>query len=151
MIDGVRIKKLRVIPDDRGRVMEILRADDEIFVKFDQVYMTTVYPGVVKAWHYHKKQTDSFTAVQGTVKLALYDPREKSPTKGEVNEFYIGVHNPVLVQIPPRVYHGFAAVGTEEAMVINVPSEPYNRDEPDEFRLDAHTPEIPYTWEVKDR
>jgi len=151
MIHGVNTKTLRVIPDDRGRVMEILRADDDLFIKFGQVYMTTVYPGVVKAWHYHKKQTDNFAVVAGMVKLALYDAREDSPTKNEVNEFCIGVHNPLLVQIPPRVYHGFMAVGTTEAIVINTPTEPYNRREPDEHRLDAHSPDIPYDWKVKDR
>ncbi|MCJ7832051.1 MAG: dTDP-4-dehydrorhamnose 3,5-epimerase, partial [Actinobacteria bacterium] len=35
-IDGVLTKSLRVIPDERGRLMEILRADDEIFGKFGQ-------------------------------------------------------------------------------------------------------------------
>jgi len=67
MIDGVKTKKLRVIPDDRGRLMEILRADDEVFIKFGQVYATTVYPGVVKAWHYHKKQVDNIAVVAGMV------------------------------------------------------------------------------------
>ena len=61
MIDGVKVKKLKVIPDERGWLMEILRCDDEIYKEFGQVYMTTAYPGVVKAWHFHKKQTDNFT------------------------------------------------------------------------------------------
>ena len=100
MIEGVKTKVLKVIPDERGRVMEILRADDELFLKFGQVYITTTYPQVVKAWHYHKVQTDHIVAVQGMIKLVLYDPRENSPTKGEVNEFFIGVHNPLLVQVP---------------------------------------------------
>ena len=151
MIQGVKTKPLRVIPDDRGRLMEILRADDELFIKFGQVYTTVVYPGVVKAWHYHKLQTDNFSVVQGMIKLALYDPREKSPTKGEVNEFYIGIHNPMLVQIPPGVYHGFTAVGQQEAIAVNIPTEPYNRKEPDEHRADAHSPDIPYDWATKDR
>ena len=151
MIHGVNTKALRVIPDDRGRVMEILRADDDLFIKFGQVYMTTVYPGTVKAWHYHKKQTDNFAVVAGMVKLALYDARDDSPTKNEVNEFHIGVHNPLLVQIPPGVYHGFMAIGQQEAVVINTPTEPYSRQEPDEHHVDAHTPDIPYHWAVKDR
>jgi len=60
MIEGVRLKELKPIPDERGRVMEILRADDELFEKFGQVYMTTAYPGVVKAWHYHKLQIETW-------------------------------------------------------------------------------------------
>ena len=89
MIDGVEVKELRVIPDERGSLMEILRKDDEIFQQFGQVYMTTTYPNVVKAWHYHKIQTDNVTVVKGMLKLVLYDPREGSPTKGEINEFFL--------------------------------------------------------------
>src|SRR3990170_5785700 len=100
MIDGVKIKKLKVIPDERGRLMEMLRSDDDLFIKFGQVYMTTAYPGVVKAWHFHKKQTDHFVCVRGMMKVVLYDSREGSPTRGEVNEFFMGDHNPILVQIP---------------------------------------------------
>ncbi len=150
MIDGVKIKQLRVIPDQRGRLMEILRADDDLFVKFGQVYMTTTYPGVVKAWHLHKKQTDNVVCVQGMIKLALYDPREGSPTYKEVNELYLGIHNPLLVQIPRGVYHGWMCVSSEETIVVNVPTEVYDREDPDEFRLDPHQNDIPYDWRRRD-
>lgn len=151
MIDGVSVKKLKVIPDERGRVMEILRADDDIFRKFGQVYMTTAYPGVVKGWHYHKTQADYFTCVAGMMKLVLYDSRPGSSTKGEVNEFFLGVDNPSLVVIPPGVLHGFKCISETEAMVINCPTEPYNPKTPDEFRVDAHSKDIPYDWARKDR
>ncbi|MGD8537390.1 MAG: dTDP-4-dehydrorhamnose 3,5-epimerase family protein [Candidatus Aminicenantes bacterium] len=150
MIEGVKIKQLRVIPDQRGRLMEILRADDDLFEAFGQVYMTTTYPGVVKAWHLHKKQKDNVACVQGMIKLALYDPREESPTYKEVNEFYLGTHNPLLVQLPAGVYHGWMCVSSDEAIVINVPTEVYNRKDPDEFRLDPHTNDIPYDWRRRD-
>ena len=107
MIDGVRTKQQRVIPDERGRLAELLRCDEDAFDKFGQVYMTTAYPGVTKAWHFHKIQTDNFSVVRGMMKIVLYDDREDSPTNGEVNEFFVGDHNPMLVQIPPGVYHGF--------------------------------------------
>ncbi|HEV2386409.1 MAG TPA: dTDP-4-dehydrorhamnose 3,5-epimerase family protein [Candidatus Acidoferrales bacterium] len=151
MIHGVRTKTLRAIPDERGRLMEILRADDEIFLKFGQVYMTTAYPGVVKAWHYHQRQIDHFAVVQGTIKLALYDRREDSPTRGEVNEYFLGTHNPQLVQIPALVLHGFKCVGSEEAIVVNCTTEPYNRANPDEFRIDPASGEVPYDWALKMR
>ena len=150
MIDGVKVTPLKVLPDERGRLMEIMRCDDDVFEKFGQVYMTTAYPGVVKAWHYHKIQSDHFSVVKGMMKLALYDDRDGSPTRGEVNEFFLGVHNPILVKIPKGVYHGFKAIGVEEAVVINVPTEPYNREQPDEYRLDAHDNDIPYDWAQKD-
>src|ERR1043166_560457 len=101
VINGTKVKKLNVIPDERGRLTEILRSDDsEFFTKFGQVYVSTTYPNVVKAWHYHKVQIDNFVCVAGMVKLVLYDSREESPTKGEINEFYLGVHNPIMVQVP---------------------------------------------------
>ncbi len=150
MIDGVKTKKLKVIPDERGRLMEILRSDESLFEKFGQVYMTTTYPGVVKAWHKHLKQTDNVACIRGMIKLALYDPREESPTFKEVNQFYLGVHNSLLVQIPANVYHGWMCVSQEEAMIINIPTEVYNYDQPDEQRLDPHDNDIPYEWKRKD-
>jgi len=137
MIRGVRVKPLRVIPDDRGRLMEILRSDDDLFIRFGQLYMTTAYPGVVKGWHYHKKQVDHFAVVRGMIKLVLIDRREDSSTRDEVNEFFLGQYSPQLVQVPALVLHGFKCVGTEEAIVLNCPTELYNYKEPDEFRLES--------------
>lgn len=150
MIEGVRVKKLKVIPDARGRLMEMLRADDDLFTRFGQVYLTTAYPGVVKGWHYHKKQTDNMIVVQGMMKIVIYDNREGSSTKGEINEFFMGIHNPLLLQIPPLVLHGFKCISKEEAMVINCPTETYNYEDPDEFRIDPHKNDIPYEWEKVD-
>lgn len=150
MIEGVKIKKLKVIPDERGRLMEMLRADDELFIKFGQVYLTTAYPGVVKGWHYHKKQTDNMVIVKGMMKVVLYDKREGSSTKSEINEFFMGIHNPILLQIPPLVFHGFKCISEEEAMVINCPTETYDYEDPDEFRIDPHKNDIPYDWERED-
>ena len=146
MIDGVKIKKLKIIPDDRGRLMEILRSDDGIFKKFGQVYMTTAFPGVVKAWHYHKKQNDNFTCVHGKMRLALYDARPESPTYKEVNDFVISLETPMVVHIPKNVYHGFKCVSDIEALVINTVTFPYNYKNPDEYRLDAYDNDIPYDW-----
>jgi dTDP-4-dehydrorhamnose 3,5-epimerase len=151
MIDGVRVTRLKPIPDERGRLMEMFRSDEDDFEKFGQVYLTTAWPGVVKAWHYHRKQTDNFVCVQGMMKVALYDPREDSPTKGETAEFFMGAWNPIRLRIPAGVYHGFKCISTGEAMIVNVPTEPYNHDQPDEYRLPAHTDEIPYDWGRQDR
>jgi dTDP-4-dehydrorhamnose 3,5-epimerase len=150
MIDGVELKKLKVIPDERGRLMEILRRDDAVFQKFGQVYMTTTYPGVVKAWHLHKIQTDYVACLSGMIKLALYDSRESSPTKGQVDQFYLGVHQPLLVRIPSGVYHGWMCISENEAIIINIPSEVFNYEQPDEHRLDPHKNDIPYSWDRKD-
>jgi dTDP-4-dehydrorhamnose 3,5-epimerase len=146
MIEGVVTKKLKVIPDERGWLMEILRNDDDLFKKFGQVYLTTAYPDVVKAWHMHKIQTDNFTCVYGTMKVVLYDDRKNSKTKGEINEFSIGEKNPMLISVPPYVYHGFKAIGTKTAYFLSVPTEPYNYKKPDEYRLPPDTDKIPYDW-----
>lgn len=150
MIEGVKVKRLKVIPDERGLLMEILRDDDEFFQKFGQVYLSVVYPGVVKGWHYHKRQTDHFAFVKGTAKVVLYDSREKSATRGEVNEFFMGEHNPILLVIPPFVLHGMKGVGVEPAYLINTPTEHYVYDQPDEFRVAPDDPSVPYDWSRKD-
>ena len=151
MIDGVVVKKLKVIPDERGYLMEMLRADDPFFRKFGQVYLTVAYPGVVKGWHYHKIQTDHFVAVSGMVKVVLYDQRKDSKTFGEVNEFFMGEQNPILLVIPPFVVHGMKGIGTAPGMVVNCPTEVYNYENPDEHKYDPHGDVIPYDWTRKDR
>ena len=145
-IEGVAIKNLTVISDERGWLMEILRNDDEIYQQFGQVYITTAYPGVVKGWHYHKKQTDNFTCVCGMMKVALYDARDSSKTKGDIMELYAGEKNPILISVPPGVYHGFKGIGTETAYFLSVPTFPYNYEEPDEYRLPPDSKDIPYDW-----
>ncbi len=150
LIEGVVIKKLRVIPDERGRLIEVLRSDENDFIKFGQLYVTTAYPGVVKAWHYHKIQYDFFAVIKGMMKIVLYDARENSSTKGLINEFFFGIYNPCLIKIPPLVYHGFKCISEDEAIVVNCPTEVYNYNEPDEYRLDPHKNNIPYDWSRKD-
>ena len=150
LIDGVHTRLMKIIADERGRLAEILRSDSDIFKKFGQVYFTTAYPGVIKAWHYHKIQTDYFFCIKGMAKLVLYDSRKDSPTFKMINEFSTGEDNPLLVVIPPHVYHGFKTISSEESIMINIPTEPYNHANPDEYRLDPHTDQIPFDWAGKD-
>lgn len=146
MIAGAYCRKLNPIRDERGFLVEILRADWENFFGFGQVYITTALPGVVKAWHYHKNQTDNFCVIKGKAKIALYDAREDSPTRGELEEFLVGEDDWMIITIPPLVYHGFKCIGPEEVYLLNVPNRLYNYEEPDEFRLPPDTPEIPFVW-----
>ncbi len=149
MIDGVRIKKLTTIADERGWLFEILRSDDDLFIQFGQVYLTAVYPGVVKAWHCHVEQTDSFTVVSGMVKLVVADLRDGSPTKGEIDEFFVGDQNRILVQIPPGVYHGLKGMGNIPALALNCPDRLFDHAHPDEIRLSFDTDKIIYDWEIR--
>jgi len=149
IIEGVKTKLLRLVPDERGWLMEILRNDDDLFQKFGQVYVSATYPGVVKAWHYHKHQIDNFACVTGMVKLVLVDTRKGSTTEGVVNEFFLGTQRPMLVQVPNLVYHGWKCISSEASAVVNVPTELYHYDDPDEYRLEAHGT-LPYDWARKD-
>lgn len=148
---GVRVKRLCPIPDERGRLMELYRASDDLFVGFAHSYLTTVYPGVVKAWHLHRAQTDTMAVVAGMLKLVIFDEREGSPTLGLVAELFLGEHNPLLVQIPPGLWHGFKGIGAREALVINFPDQPFHPDEPDEHRRPVDDPAVPYTWSLVHR
>ena len=146
VVEGAKIKRLRAIPDQRSRLMEILRSDDGQFQKFGQVYGTSALPGVVKGWHYHRIQFHNLCPLTETVQVALYNSREGSPTYKEVNVFHGGVHNPVPIHVPPLVFQGVDNVGTEEALVLNCPTETYNHDQPDEYRVDPYDNGIPHEW-----
>lgn len=151
MIQNVAIKKLKPIRDERGFLMEILRSDDSLFERFGRCYLTQALPGIVKGWHYHKKQVDHFSCLAGTAKVVLYDAREHSKTWREVNEFILSLESPMLVKVPTYVYHGFTAVGGEPAMLLNLPTELYHYEEPDEHRESPFSGKIPYDWGLADR
>jgi len=136
MINGVKVKNLKIIPDERGRLMEILRVS-ETQVQPQQVYLTTAKEGVVKDkenFHMHKKQTDYFCCILGLIKLVLVDARSSSTTKGEINEFNIGEGNFCLVTIPNNVLHAFKSLKAE-SIVINCIDCEYDKKNPDEFRI----------------
>jgi dTDP-4-dehydrorhamnose 3,5-epimerase len=148
MIEGVVLKPLRVVPDERGHLMEMLRSDDEVFEKIGQVYLTTVFPHVIKAWHLHKKQDDNIVCIKGMIKLVLHDGREGSSTEGELMQIFLGEQKPLLAHVPRGVHHGWKCVSDDEAFVINMPTELYNYEQPDEYRLPFDTDEIPYNWDI---
>ncbi len=149
MIEGVEVKQLTRHADQRGYLMELLRSDDPIFSKFGQCYVSMNYPGVVRAWHWHEKQDDFFVVVKGMIRVGLYDQREGSATKGEVNDFYLGENNTILLKIPVGVVHGYKTIGVEPSLLINFPSVAYDPKEPDEFRLPWNTDQIPHDWDIE--
>lgn len=149
MIHGVKIKPLARIPDERGTVLHMLRCDDPDFERFGETYFSTVYPGVVKGWHIHKRMTLNYAVVSGMIKLVLYDDREDSPTRGEIQEIFMGQDNYVRVTIPPQIWNGFKGIGVEPAIVANCATVPYDPEEID--RLDPLSNRIPYDWGIKHR
>ena len=149
MIHGVTIHPLRQIPDERGRVMHMLRADDPHFERFGEIYFSVVYPGVVKGWHRHQKMTLNYAVVSGMIKLVLYDDRPGSPTRSEVQEIFLGDSNYCLVKIPPLIWNGFKGIGIAPAMVANCATIPHDPAEIE--RLDPLKNNIPYDWSLKQR
>ena len=149
MIDGVIINSLKQIPDERGKVMHMLRDDSEGFVGFGEIYFSCVYPEAIKGWHIHKKMTLNYAVPQGAIKFVLYDDRSESPTKGEVQEFFLGPDNYYLVTVPPMIWTGFKGIGTATAIVANCASIAHDPDEID--RRDPFDPYIPYDWSIQHR
>ena len=151
MIEGVVLKDLVVYKDERGRLFEILRSDDETFNGFGQVYMTVCKPGWVKGWHYHKNQTDIFCVLRGKGKIVLFDRRPNSKTHMAVDEFVMTGEKPQLLIIPSGVVHGFENLSDEEeCWILNVPNKTYNKESPDELRIPLDSDEVPYDgWKGK--
>jgi len=149
-IYGVSEMKLDVHVDERGYLMEILRSDDPNFRKFGQCYVTATYDGAIKGFHLHKEQWDYIVCVHGMVKVFIYDGREDSPTYGTLGEYHIGVRRPRLLIIPPDLWHGWKAYDGL-ALAINVPTELYNYREPDEYRMNPHSPIVDAHWDRVDR
>jgi len=149
MIEGVVIKKLKKIPDERGTILKMQQSSDEEFKGFGEIYFSTVYPGVVKGWHLHEETYLNYVVIKGMIKLVLFDDRENSPTKGEIQEIYIGDQNYCLAQIPPMVWNSFKGIGNTEAIVADLTNLTHKEDRM--RRLDPHENEIiKYDWERKD-
>lgn len=147
LIDGVIIKKLDRIPDERGAVYHMMRADDDIFEKFGEIYFSVVYPGVVKGWHIHERMTLNYAVVKGMIKLVLYDDRIGSKTRGNLMEISTGDLNYLLIKIPPHIWNGFKGIGVEPSIVANCSTLPHD---PNEIkRLDPKSGKIPYDWGLK--
>ncbi len=139
-IEGVFVQELGWYSDQRGSLSVLLRSDQQALSgsDFGQIYVTTVRPGVVKAWHRHKQQVDRMVGLRGQTLLVLIDGREESPSYGTVVEQILGHRHHILVMIPPGVWHGLKCLGEEESMVLNAPSRPYSLEDPDEERAAPH-------------
>ncbi|WP_342305942.1 dTDP-4-dehydrorhamnose 3,5-epimerase family protein [Methanolobus sp. ZRKC5] len=146
MIEGVEVIPLRKIPDERGKIMHMLRVDDKHFEKFGEIYFSMAYPSVIKGWHLHTQMTLNYAVIQGMIKLVLFDQRENSETKGLLQELFIGEDNYCLVKIPPGIANGYKVYGTESAIVANCASHPHDPEEM--IRIDPFSKEMPYNWDL---
>jgi len=147
MIEGVKIIPLRRIPDERGTIYHMLKRTDPHFTRFGEIYFSTIYPGVVKGWHLHKNMTLNYACIHGGVKLAIYDERESSPTRGELMEVFLGPDHYALVVIPPGLWNGFKGMGSEPAIMADCIDIPH--EEVESVRIDPFNNHIPYNWDIK--
>ncbi len=146
MIDGVRIVPLRQIVDERGKIMHMLKATDPHFLGFGEIYFSCAWPGTIKAWHVHRRMTVNNAVLSGRAKLAMYDLRETSPTRGRLQEVFFGEDNYVLVQIPPGIANGYKAYGDRMVILANCATEPHDPQEM--TRIPPFDPAIPYDWSL---
>jgi dTDP-4-dehydrorhamnose 3,5-epimerase len=150
MINGVLISKKDIIPDDRGKIMHIMKSSDEVFTSFGEVYCSTVFPGIVKGWHMHKRMTLNYVVLKGNIKFVLYDGRPESSTYKVLQEFVIGENQYMMITVPPFVWNGFKGIGLDEAFVINFTDIAHEKEEI--VRMDPHNNDlIEYDWSIKDR
>jgi dTDP-4-dehydrorhamnose 3,5-epimerase len=145
VIDGVRIRPAITHPDERGTLTEVF----DLRWQFDDaplvfVYQVTIRPGQSKGWVLHRRHADRSFFSLGAIKVVLYDDREDSPTRGQLNEFVFGTERRVLLYIPSGVWHALKNVGTEDALFINCPTEAYRHDDPDKWILPDDNDLIPY-------
>jgi dTDP-4-dehydrorhamnose 3,5-epimerase len=146
-IAGVRVVPLRKFADERGVIMHMLRSDSPHFERFGEIYFSSIYPSVIKAWHLHSRMTINYAVPIGTVKLVMFDSRADSPTMGRLLELFVGESNYCLVTIPPGVWNGFKGVGATTALVANCATIPHD---PSEItRCDPFSNTIPYDWALK--
>ena len=144
MIPGVIITPLKQIPDERGKVMHMLKRTDPHFGGFGEIYFSIVNPGAIKAWKKHLQMTLNLAVIQGSAKLVIYDDREAGQPHGQFQEIIFGPDNYVLVTVPPGVWTGFTSAGSQPALLANCASLPHDPNEV--VRKAADDSDIPYQW-----
>lgn len=136
-IEGLRVLPLKVIKDDRGAVMHMLRSDSPLFKSFGEIYFSIVNPGITKGWKKHKVMEQNFVVPQGNMKFVFIDDRDSSTTKNNRLEITIGIDNYQLIQVPSNIWYSFSAVGTMPAMIANCATIPHDPNESETKPLDS--------------
>lgn len=147
MIEGVIITPLKQFSDERGKVMRMLSREDSVFREFGEIYFSCIYPDAIKGWHIHSRMTLNYTVPHGRIKFVLYNDREGSATRGQIQEIFLGPDNYCLVTVPPLIWNGFKGIGTEMAIVANCATIPHEPGESE--RRDPFDPNFPYDWTLR--
>jgi dTDP-4-dehydrorhamnose 3,5-epimerase len=145
LIEGVLVKPCKKLVNERGFLQEVLRADEGVLPELGQTYFTQTRIGIVKAWYRHHRQVDTQFVVTGTMRMALYDDRQASPTTGQINEWVISASDPFLIRVPPGVWHGFKAEDAD-LLLLHINSGAYDFNHTDEDRLPPDSDLIPYKF-----
>ena len=145
----VKIIQLKQIPDERGKIMHMLKCTDEHFKGFADINFALSNPGVVRAWHKRKTLTSNIAVIFGKVKWVLFDDRIDSPTNGCLQEFFLGEENYILLQIPPNIISGYKTIGLSQSIVANCTDETHSDD--GKINIDPFNNDIPYNWDLKHR
>lgn len=149
LIDGVVAREVLHVPRSHGVITELYRAEWDITgMPVVHAYQSRLYPGAIGAWSCHVKTIDRLFVNEGNLKVVLYDGREESKSYRQINELYVGSARPTLLMLPTGVWHGLQNLGSTDALIINFPTQAYNYDDPDHYRLPFDTPEIPYVWDL---
>jgi len=147
MLPGVKIKEIKIIPDERGSFSEIFRDDWSDFIepsdKIVQVNFSYTYSRMIRAWHrHHRGQVDYFITIKGATKICVYDDRNDSSTKGNLDEIISSEKQIQCVRIPGHYYHGFKSISNEPALVVYLTTKLYDYKNPDEERRLWNDPTI---------
>jgi len=143
-IEGIKITPLKIISDNRGSVMHMLRSDSDVFQKFGEIYFSTIFKDSIKAWHLHKEATLNYACIFGKVKLVLFDDRTESTTYGLYQELYLSLDSYSLITIPPNIWNGFKGLNDIHSIIANCLTLPHNEKEM--VRLDLNDPKFKYNW-----
>lgn len=150
-IHDVVLKPLVTHSDDRGYFREVLRDDDSLLRRFGQTSITKTYPGVIKAFHWHRDQDDVWYVADGMARVVLYDRRPDSPTCGQTQVVYAGEDNPVTILIPAGIAHGYQVIGHKPVLLFYHVTKAYDASDPDEQRIAFDDPTIAFDWSIKNR
>jgi len=147
MIEGVTVSTLISHSDSRGSLCELLTTRDGPIEPIVHVYEVTALAGSIRAWVYHRWQSDRLAFVCGRFRIALYDIRPGSPTLNMLNVFTLGREQPGLLRIPSQVIHGVQNIGSETETFVNLPTKAYDPKFPDKYRLPERDPRIPFRFD----
>ena len=146
-IAGVRLQRLTTNADGRGDLTVLMSHLYDDSALTPHIYLVTAAARSVRAWVYHKRQSDRLAYTQGTIRVVLFDLRPASATYRTLNILDVGAANKVLLTIPPFVVHGVQNRADEDAQFINMPTRAYDPASPDKSRLAAGHPGIPYVFD----